>query len=204
LQDIKLDFGLGAKLTRNGMAGTAGETPVLIISSVRLDGFTALKPDDPAPAITPADEARVTGVTIQRAREPEIRLEFGALDKPLEQMRNCLSNLVAQWGYDPAVQAALSRKLTPAGDPRNWVINEDYPEEALRKGQSAIIAFRLDVDPKGGVTGCYVLERTDSDLLAKRACELLSRRARFNPALDAQGTAVRSFFVSKFSWIVGR
>lgn len=202
-EDIRFDFGLGTKFTRRGMAATAGKVPVLIVNGVRLDGFTPVKPGDPAPAVTPADEARVTGMTIGRVRQQDVRLEFGSLGRPFEQLRNCLSSLVTRWGYDPQVQMTLSRKLTPAGNPQNWVTDTDYPADALRKRQMGIVAFRLDVDAKGVVTGCTILEHTDAvEVLSKKVCEMLGKRASFNPALDAKGTPVRSFFVSKFNWVI--
>lgn len=64
--------------------------------------------------------------------------------------------------------------------------------------------FRLDVDPEGKVAACHILARTDPDDFSKLTCKLMSGRARFIPALDAQGKPVKSFFVSKFSWQIGR
>ncbi|WP_066800678.1 energy transducer TonB [Sphingomonas soli] len=201
LERVELDFGLGAATSRTGMGGVAGTTPVLIMNNVRLDGFVPQKPMDSGPEITPADEARLTGVTIRRVRQADLQLEFGSLGKPFEQLRVCMGNLFTRWGYGPQVQMTLSRKVSPKGDPSKWVTDDDYPAEALRKRQMGVVDFRLDIDASGSVTDCAIFKRTDAaELLSKKVCEMLSRRARFNPALDATGAPVRSFFVSRFTW----
>ena len=52
-------------------------------------------------------------------------------------------------------------------------------------------------------TGCRVLYRTNPDEFADLTCALISKRARFAPALDAKGTPVKSFYISNVRWVMG-
>lgn len=199
--DAKLDFGIGggpddARATH----GNAGKLAALFFSSTRLDHWERKTPLDVAPKVTPAQEAAVKGVSVAiRARRP-FRLEFGPLDKPLAQLRRCSEDLVKSWGYDPAVQASLLRPVSAITPPGSWLNSSDYPLGALMGGHNGFVQFRLDVDPGGKVVGCYVLARTNPDDFADITCRNVSKRARLQPALDAQGKPVRSYYVQKVLW----
>lgn len=198
---IALDFGIAAKPeTTRWSVGTIGTNAVLYFTSQRLDAYSRRAKDGAkAPPILPAQEAAVTGATISASGKPPFRLEFGSLAKPMAQLRACQDDLLRSWGYDPAVQATLTREAEPIA-PGNWLTSEDYPEAALEKGQSGTVQFRLDVDPDGKMAGCYVVGRSSPDAFADATCKAVSSRARFRPALDANGRPVRTYYVHKVIW----
>jgi periplasmic protein TonB len=98
----------------------------------------------------------------------------------------------------PPPQAAV--KMTPRGSPQSWVTNDDYPPSAQRDGVEGTTGFALQVGPDGRVTSCTVTSSSGSSLLDDTACRLLTRRARFNPAKDANGQAMGDTFRSRFRW----
>jgi protein TonB len=98
----------------------------------------------------------------------------------------------------PPAQAAV--KMTPRGSPQSWVTNDDYPPSAQRDAVEGTTGFALTVGADGRVTGCSVTSSSGSSLLDDTACRLLMRRARFNPAKDANGTAMGDTFRSRFRW----
>lgn len=196
------DFGLSAKPVKiSGVSGSAGKLHALFFSGSRLDGWRGDgKRDETAPPITPEQEARVTGVTLRIQGERPLRLEFGSLAKPMAEMRKCMDSLVTSWGYDPAQQAAGLRSASPITSPGSWLNSEDYPPGALNGGHNGLVQIRLDVDAEGKVAGCYVLSRTSPDDFADITCRNVGKRARLQPALDAQGKPMRSFWVVKVHW----
>lgn len=204
VEKVKIDFGLkGSPVTERVITGKAGETPALFFGSVRLDGWDFPSPTLPPP-VTPEAEEKVTGVTIAMPRKPPFRLEAGSFGKPFGIMRHCLSNLVKSWGYDPDVQARLSRDPTPTESPAKWLSDSDYPKGAIAKGRNGIVQFRLDIDPEGKIAGCYILDRTEPDDFAATSCRVISRRAKFKPALDADHKPVRSYFVSSVRFLMAQ
>lgn len=100
----------------------------------------------------------------------------------------------------PPAPPKVAKKLTPRGSPQSWVTDDDYPPAALRSGDAGTTGFRLDVGPDGRVTACSVTSSSGSSILDQTACRLLQRRARFNPAEDANGNKIASAFTSRFTW----
>jgi TonB family protein len=199
----KLDFGLGGKpIETGGMSGSVGETKAIFLSNVRLDGWKPGAPGETGPTITAAQEAAVSGMTVQIAGKKPFRLEFGSLGSPFAQLRSCQADLVKSWGYDPAEQAALSRRIKQINGFRDWLKSSDYPDEATSKGYNGLVQIRLDVDPAGQVAGCRVLNRTNPDVFADLTCRAVTKRAKFQPALDAQGRPVRAFEVYSIVWVM--
>jgi TonB family protein len=76
----------------------------------------------------------------------------------------------------------------------------DYPREALRKEEQGTTAVRLDIDERGRIRTCTVLDSSGSASLDRATCNVLTRRARFSPALDSAGRAVADTHVQRISW----
>lgn len=196
----------GEIIQKEGLVGHAGKLPLLMFTSLRLDGWRG-NPRNPepetGPAVTPEQEAAVSGVSIEIATRRPFRLALGSLGKPMELMRACQADLVRHWGYDPQVQSRLLRGAKPVNRPANWLRSEDYPVGAISAGNNGVVQFRLDVDAEGKVAKCTTLFRTKPDVFGDVTCAAIARRARFEPALDAEGKPVRSFFVNKVRWQAG-
>lgn len=202
---VKLAFG-PAQPEREAFAivGTVSDKPLLIFNSQRLDGWERPfgRKDETPPAVTPAQEAAVSTLTVRLGGKRNYRLELGPMDKPMAAMRTCMDNLLTHWGYDPKAIAAQSRAATPVGSPGDWVLSADYPSKAVMMGHNGLIQFRLDLDAAGKVLGCHVLARTNPDEFADVSCRALTRRARFEPALDATGKPVKSFYINKIRFVI--
>ena len=186
--------------------GTFGkDLPFVTISNLRLDGWKPGPKDKPSytpdPPIAPADEARVETMTVVIAGTKRLGFRFGPMAQPLRAFRECTSNLVKAWGYDPQTQAALTRPAIPRDDPRNWVRSSDYPVGYLVMGLSSIVRFRLDVDETGAVTGCHIMQAMRPAGFGEESCRALRMRAAFTPALDRDGKPTKDFFISTVLWI---
>jgi protein TonB len=96
---------------------------------------------------------------------------------------------------------AFPRGPRPKGNPGLWVTNSDYPPEATAQKLSGMVAFRLQIGPDGRVEDCTITASSGHDVLDRKTCEVMIQRARFTPALDAQGNAVRGTFASRFRWV---
>lgn len=197
--EAKADFGLAdANVNKRALTGNAGELPVIVLGQQRLVGWQGSA--DTAPDVTPEQEAAVKDLTLSiRGRRP-VRFEFRSLAKPFAQLRHCTTTLVESWGYDPQVQASLTRPATPATSAADWLRTDDFPIGAAMAGHNGLVQFRLDVDAEGKIAGCYVLARTNPDDFADTTCRAVSKRGKFEPALDAEGKPVRSFFIRKVHW----
>ena len=101
----------------------------------------------------------------------------------------------------PLQAAAPHTAPKPTGDPGSWVTINDYPREALDKHQEGPVAFSLEIDSTGNVTGCRIAQSSGAPSLDAATCALLFRRAHFDPARDAATGPVAGTFSSKVKWV---
>jgi protein TonB len=76
------------------------------------------------------------------------------------------------------------------GNIRTLFSSDDYPADAQRNGEQGSVRARLDIDKRGRVHGCTVIESSGHASLDLATCRILQNRARFSPARDAKGTSV--------------
>lgn len=105
----------------------------------------------------------------------------------------------------PPAPPAPPRVAKPAS-PRNsgWVDQSDYPSRALREEREGSTGFRLTIDEGGRVSNCVVTSSSGHADLDEAACNLITRRARFRPAEDANGNKISSSFSSRVVWRIER
>lgn len=106
--------------------------------------------------------------------------------------------LAAQAQSEIPLTKAKPRTTTP------WITNDDYPAEDARQRHEGTVGFTLQVDASGRATKCDVIASSGYPGLDNGACFLLMRRARFDPARDADGKAVASSFPGRFTWKLGK
>ena len=79
-------------------------------------------------------------------------------------------------------------------------IDFDYPAAAVRAGEQGDVGFRLDVGPNGRVTRCTVTSSSGSAILDAATCRMLTQRARFTPATDANATPIEASMTGALQW----
>jgi hypothetical protein len=150
-------------------------------------------------AVDPANEQRMNYLALQSALERDVVLETGGMGEPLAALRACTEELMTHWGIDLEKQRTLSRRPTPRGNPQTWISPNDYPGGARRNG---LVRFRLIVDEKGKVAECAIQGATQPKDFAQTACSRLSRRARFQAALDSSGQPIRSYYTGSVTFML--
>jgi protein TonB len=101
----------------------------------------------------------------------------------------------------PPPPSAPPKMATPKNNQATWVTDADYPTRALREERQGVTAVRLSIGTDGRVTGCTVTRSSGSPDLDETACTNISRRARFNPAME-NGQPVAGSFSRSVRWVV--
>lgn len=114
-------------------------------------------------------------------------------------LRGCIRELARS---DLGSRKPAATPPQPRGDPRRFVTDDDYPPAALRAEERGTVVARLTLSAHGIVIDCRVLEPSGSAILDRTTCALLSRRARFTGALDAEGKPTASAFDIRFAWVL--
>jgi TonB family protein len=201
----------GREHTAGWTMGTLGELdPALMVNGLTLmpigDPKRASRRFDPKTAaqdtdifgqeISPGQERTIEWLEIQRGKSAPVRFELGSMGPPMQALRACTDELMEHWGLDLDAHRTLSRAAAPASIPGNWLNSNDYPKDLLRQHKAGLVQFRLTVGADGKPTHCNIQRSTRPEGFDKAVCEGLMRRARFTPALDANGQAIASFWRS--------
>lgn len=92
------------------------------------------------------------------------------------------------------------RNANPANDQTRWVTADDYPTADLMRGNQGTVRYRLSISSSGRVVACDVLATSGSTRLDDAACKAITRRARFDPAMDENGARVVGMFTGTVRW----
>ena len=100
----------------------------------------------------------------------------------------------------PPPRQSQARSLT--GSLQGLISSDDYPPSALDNNEQGSVQVTLTIGPSGRVTGCSP-SGSASSTLKSATCRLLTSRARFSPAQDANGNPTTSSYVVLFEYSVG-
>lgn len=149
-------------------------------------------------AATPEQERAISWFELDRGSGRPVRFALGPMHEAMKAMRACTDELLTHWGIDAAAHRSLSRRAIPTGNPGKWVSNSDYPAHLVDRGIQGLIQFRLSIDAAGKVSGCAIQQSTRPAEFDKKVCQIMVQRARFDPALDAAGRPIASYWRSSF------
>jgi periplasmic protein TonB len=88
----------------------------------------------------------------------------------------------------------------PKGNPGNWANTNDYPSRALQQEREGTTGFRVTVGPNGRVTDCQISSSSGHPDLDQATCTNVTRRARFDPALDSNGNPTTGTYSNRVRW----
>jgi TonB family protein len=154
------------------------------------------EPVEPGAPISAEEEASVMAIHIGRPLWRPTLLQTGSMTGAFAALRTCTDELMTHWGIDVERHRTLTRAATPAAPPGSWIKSNDYPANMLAKWQPGLVQFRLIVGADGVPTACHIQQSTNSGGFDEAVCKGLMKRARFEPALDAEGKPILSVYIN--------
>lgn len=88
---------------------------------------------------------------------------------------------------------------TPA-TPLPWFDLNDYPTKAFEREWQGTTNFDVIVDPQGRSTDCRIAKSSGHEILDRSACWVAMKRARFNPAIGADGQRAFGVYRTQVVW----
>lgn len=82
----------------------------------------------------------------------------------------------------------------PIGERGDWVQAGDWPTDLIRQEIEGSVMADLTIGVTGKVVGCEVVQTSGYDAMDNVVCTRLTQRGQFEPALDAQGTAIEATY----------
>lgn len=140
--------------------------------------------------------AGATELEIETRRNGPVILETGSLGDAIAAFDKCSRDSLADWGVDPEVEDKIVRPVW-ALNPSEWLFANDYPRDMILLGKESEVAVRLLIDASGKVTKCTSLSHFEEKEFNQITCDLITKRARFEPAELADGTKVPSYYTRR-------
>ncbi len=100
----------------------------------------------------------------------------------------------------PPPPVAKRPNPVPKGNPGNWANTNDYPSRALQQEREGTTGFRVTVGANGRVTSCEISSSSGHPDLDQATCTNVTRRARFDPALDSNGQPTTGTYSNRVRW----
>ena len=97
----------------------------------------------------------------------------------------------------PAVEPVPAR---PRNDPGLWVTEADYRSSWINREMVGTARFRLQVGTSGKVEGCAITGSSGYSELDRATCDLVARRAKFEPAKSSDGERIAGTYISSVRW----
>ena len=88
----------------------------------------------------------------------------------------------------------------PSNSQNSWVTQNDYRSSWISRGYDGTVGYRVSVGASGKVENCSVTRSSGVSALDEATCQLVSRRARFDPAKNDQGRAVAGNYSGAVRW----
>lgn len=134
--------------------------------------------------------------------KPAVSFETGNMRDAFAALNTCTADLLAQWGLNAEQHRAYRQPRIVNEIELARYLQQTYPQGALAKKESGLFVFRLIVEADGTVSGCHIEASSAVTELDPR-CETIIRIARMEPARDAQGQPMRSFYVTSLTYQIG-
>ena len=177
--------------TRNG-------DPAIVMYGVLLAPVTAEQAEKgTAGMIGPEREAAIDRLVLSRAVIDPFALSLGTMTEPLQRLSTCALAVADKLYSASRSSGGKSRPAEPQNNPGGWIRSADYPRDLVRKGMEGTVAFRLTVDKQGVATNCHIEATNRPQMFDDTVCLALLRRAKFHPAMDAEGKPQASYYVNR-------
>ena len=188
----------GERETRYVRSETADGKQFLGFDALTLAPFAFTPGAPPAPYRRDAeqDTARgISGIALAKGLTKPVRFKTGSLRAPVEVMQACADDLLVVWGLDVEKHKTMTAGPIPNPSPGGVLPQGTIPFSEFSKFGGGANQVRLIVGADGKPTSCTIYSPSLSQTLNQRICSLIMKDATFQPAKDADGQAMASFWM---------
>jgi hypothetical protein len=178
--------------------------PAVIYRTIRFDGATPstetldfLGGSGIPRLASPPAQAR--SITVAQGNHV-VTLETGPFGGAFAALNRCSEDLIRAWGLDLEQHRTASRRpVWQNREELNRRITAEFPIRLARNAGQAIYQMRVIVSPQGTVEDCQLASVVPGEEAQSPACKRMEK-ARFEPALDAAGQPMRSYYVTSLTY----
>jgi TonB family protein len=143
-------------------------------------------------------------VRVERGGETIMEIPLADTVEAVAAMRQCLNEVLHQWGIDPAIYARVREPLGGGRQISSVVSDADYPSSAIRANQSGEVVVRLTIGTDGRVSECAAVVSSGHAILDERTCTVFRQRLQMTPAIGMDGAPMAVPLTTAVRWILPR
>src|SRR5690606_7015651 len=192
-----LPSGASAK-TRYVRSETAEKAQFLSFEPIFLATPTFDPGTPPPPYDREAEQTTARGITTLALTEgltSPVRIEMGSLRAPIAALQACTDDLLQVWGLDVEKHRTMTSAVVLNPDPNGVLPQGTIPFSEFGKFGGGANEVRVLVSAEGKPTSCAIYSPSLSPSLNERICSLVMEKATFQPAKDADGHAMASYWM---------
>lgn len=192
-----LPSGASAK-TRYVRSETAEKAQFLSFEPIFLATPTFDPGTPPPPYDREAEQTTARGITTLALTEgltSPVRIEMGSLRAPIAALQACTDDLLQVWGLDVEKHRTMTSGVVLNPDPNGVLPQGTIPFSEFGKFGGGANEVRVLVSAEGKPTSCAIYSPSLSQSLNERICSLVMEKATFQPAKDADGHAMASYWM---------
>lgn len=156
-------------------------------------------PGAPPPKYDRTAEQETAGgvevLTLNEGLTSPVRIETGSLKAPVAALQACADDLLQVWGLDPEKHKTMTVPPVMKPSPTGVLPQGTIPFSEFGKFGGGANEVRLIIGADGRPTSCAVYSPSLSQSLNDRICNLAVEKASFEPAKDAQGQPMASYWM---------
>jgi protein TonB len=116
-----------------------------------------------------------------------------------------IAPMLGSSGFLKPIPSATTPSFTPVGakarnNSGDWVTTNDYRSSWINREMIGTAGFEVKVGTNGRAQSCLITRSSGHDALDKATCDLIRKRARFEPAKNSQGEKVGGTYASSVRW----
>ncbi len=116
---------------------------------------------------------------------------------------DCLANLRQVWNVGAAHSSLVGQPPRPLQPLRQLFTRGTFPAVAIRAVNTGTVGVSLMIDESGKIRDCMIEESSGFATLDSTSCHVLISRARFAPAVGADGKPAKSAYFQRIHWQIG-
>lgn len=143
----------------------------------------------------------ITTLRLSESITEPLELDLGPMAAPLSFLRGCSQQLYITLAR---AQSSKSGKAQPPVMRNQSIIGRliRYPAHLARAQMEGAVDYRLTINAKGKPTNCNIRASNRPQLFDDTVCLGLMKNGKFNPALDAEGQPIPSYYWSGITFYV--
>jgi len=132
----------------------------------------------------------------------QLRQNIALTDMPAlsKIMSDCVAGLRKYWNAGVTAGPSSSLRQDATGDLRGLFSSKDYPDVGMLDDSQGISRVVLLVDETGKVADCTITASSGSAALDGQTCYAITTRAKFKPAIGADGKPAKTVFRQQINW----